>query len=491
MHDRAAETSDGLRRPTRWRPADAQAPAAALLPACPAPTARQPVNVPAAALRQTIRTVASQAGNRATQRAVLALQRETAQDVITRYSDWGGLSVRAGALGQYLGQRARAGDYGIVTQVVHASELHSYDKDDVAVATMKQFSVSDVIMMARNQAAVQMLRLLKNEMTDWWSWRITDEERRLGDLIAAVLDDPGARVIWNRARILEIKNSVATDLEALTQLYSDDSVVDDGTLAGRTSAVLGVTASLVVPGLQTGVEFSDTGFAGDQNPGGAGFRDPHPSSRNQVGHFLTAVGLQFSPDLVSRPIPGIGLVRATLGVPTGNTVREMIQAPAALSDEDVALRLTIGHEKAPDPPGGMATAVSILFAGIGERLGPAPEDETEDQRERRVAEAMMDETRRQVIAIIQAFRAQFAACSDADVTAWNKAITASGLGDTLDLGAAEPELQRISIVYAQRGNSIQDLRLSLVGWRLGQLLRSNAFGNDRKRVAAWLRTNLG
>lgn len=119
-------------------------------PACFRP-ARQPVTVPAAALRRTIQTVASQAGNRATQHAVLAVQRETAQDVIIRYSDWGGLSVREGALGQYLGQRARAGDYTIVTQVVHANELHSYEKDDVAVATMKQFCVPDVIMMARNQ----------------------------------------------------------------------------------------------------------------------------------------------------------------------------------------------------------------------------------------------------------------------------------------------------------------------------------------------------
>lgn len=54
---------------------------------------------------------------------------------------------------------------------------------DVAVATMRQFPVPGVIMMARNQAAVQMLRPLKNEMTDWWSWRITDSVVDDGTLV--------------------------------------------------------------------------------------------------------------------------------------------------------------------------------------------------------------------------------------------------------------------------------------------------------------------
>ena len=142
-------------------------------------------------------------------------------------------------------------------------------------------------------------------------------------------------------------------------MFEDDEVIDDGTVAGRLQSILGATGHLVVPGLQTGIDFQDTGFAGNQEPNGPGFRDPHPSSRNQVGHFLTAVGLQFSPAVVSRPIPFFG------------TIRQMVQAPPTMSDADVALRLTIGHEKAPDPNGTMA-AIDVLLTGELEDLLPGP-----------------------------------------------------------------------------------------------------------------------
>lgn len=415
--------------------------------------------------RVVVQRLSALAGNNAVQQAMAVLQRETAQEVIDRHTNLGGLNLQEEELGAYLGQRALASDYAIVAQVIE--ELPSSDRDDVAAETMKKFSIPAVCTMARNPAAVQMLRLLKNAMTDFPRWR-TEEEVRLSELVAAVLDDPGARDSWNRARIEQVKGDASSDLEALAQLFADDQLVDDGTVQSRALEVLSATAHRVVPGLQTGIEFSDSGFAGDRNAGGAGFRDPHASSRNQVGHFLTAVGLQFSPDVVSRQIPGIGLVRLALGVPNGNTIRELIQAPDTLTDEDVALRLTIGHEKAPDPPGGAEAAIAVL-------LSPAPV----------VASQAM------IRMIVGAFRAQFAACSDADVEAWNRAIAALGTANRLNLDAAEPQLQRIGIVFAYRGNSVQDLRLSLVGWRLGQMLRSNAFGNDRQRVAAWLRSNLG
>ena len=41
-----------------------------------------------------------------------------------------------------------------------------------------------------------------------------------------------------------------------------------------------------------------------------------------------------------------------------------------------------------------------------------------------------------------------------------------------------------------RGNSHQDLRLSLVGWRFGQLVQGGRFA-DRYAAAGWLRANLG
>lgn len=430
------------------------------------------------------------AGNRALQRALITVQRETANEIIELHTNWGGLNLNEEAVGEDLAARVRRGDYRIVTAVLTAERMTSSNRDDVATETLRHLDTQSIIRIAKNPTAVQMLRIMKNEMTDLWSWVITDEERRLADLIAAILNDPGARNLWNRQRILEIKASAGNDLAALAQLFDSDEIVDDGTLQSRTAAVLDVTAHLVIPGLQTGIDFGDTGFAGDQRPGGAGFRDPHPSSRNQVGHFLTAVGLEFSPGVVSTQIPALRLVRAAFGAPDADTVREMIHAPASMSDADVALRLTIGHEKAPDP-NGTNSALSIAIAGVGEMLAGGPDGETDEQRDERVGRAVIEETRRQILEVIHAFKRQFDACTDDDVATWNRAIAALGSADQLNIGAAQGELSRIAINFAQRGNSIQDMRLSLVGWRLGQMLSSGAFGDDRRRVAAWIRTNLG
>ena len=65
-------------------------------------------------------------------------------------------------------------------------------------------------------------------------------------------------------------------------------------------------------GLQTGISFHDTGFAAD-------FKDPWPSSDNQVGHFLTAVGLSFNPAKVKQSFGG-------------RSLRDWLGAPAAMSD---------------------------------------------------------------------------------------------------------------------------------------------------------------
>jgi hypothetical protein len=66
---------------------------------------------------------------------------------------------------------------------------------------------------------------------------------------------------------------------------------------------------------------------------------------------------------------------------------------------------------------------------------------------------MLEETHRQVIAIIDAFRTQVAACTDAEsrcscnrraivYEAWNRACVALGTGDTFNMAAAEPKLVR-------------------------------------------------
>ena len=167
----------------------------------------------------------------------------------------------------------------------------------------------------------------------------------------------------------------------------------------------------------------------------------------------------------------------------------MVQAPAGMSDQDVALRLTIGHEKGPDPSA-VEAFMNILTTGVIESWKDGPEGETEEERNKRIGDAVARETQRQVDEIIAAYRAQFRATTDEDIAAWNEALQALGTDQQLNLGAAEAPLSRIHVDPTQRGNSRQDLRLSLVGWRLGQLIGSGGFA-DGHAVAAWIRQNLG
>ncbi len=408
------------------------------------------------------------------------LQRETAQELVDKYTDKGYIwnTLRVGDLANDLVTKTRAKQYAFVRQVI--LEGVSYSKrDDVSLAILNSLTIPELIQMAHDPAAVPLFQVLADELSGGWE---TEEEANKVQLLRAVLSGGPDRLLWNRQRILALKALAPTDLEALALLFEDDSIVDEGTVSSRLQSILQVTEHPVIPGLQTGIDFGDTGFAGDQQPGGSGFRDPHPESRNQVGHFLTAVGLEFSPDVVSRPIPIFV------------SIRSMVGAPAQMSNQEVALRLTIGHEKRPDPPGGVAIFIDIITTGLIERyLAEGPEGETEEERDRRVGEAIEREIGQKIQEVIAAFRAQFQATTDDDIAAWSAAQAQLGTGNTLDRSALEGStspLNRIAVDPSQRGNSQQDLRLSLVGWKLGQLIQSGAFP-DRTSLARWIRTNLG
>jgi hypothetical protein len=284
----------------------------------------------------------------------------------------------------------------------------------------------------------------------------------------------------NLARIRQLARQAPTDLEALALLFEDDGIVDDGTVAGRLSALLRATERRSLPGLQTAIPFGDTGFAGERRPGGAGLRDPWPASRNQVGHFLTAVGLQVAPEVVSRPVPVLGSIRRVVG------------APAAMSDREVALRLTIGHEKVPDPPNALEASLLILAQGLVAVRWIVAKDGTVKERARRIVAALLAEACRQAVNSIITYRAQFHATTDDDLAAWQEALRVSGKGRAFDwqaLEGASSPLGAITIANGE-GNSVQDLRLSLAGWRLGQLIACGAF-DRRQDVAAWIRRTLG
>ena len=262
----------------------------------------------------------------------------------------------------------------------------------------------------------------------------------------------------NQERIITLRSSTGfNDAEALALMFEDKEIADDRTLPGRLKAILDATESKIVPGLQTGIEFQDVGFKGDRNHGGKGFKDPHPSSRNQVGHFLTAVGLAFRPETVSRHVLGIRM-------------RDHIGIPKELSDDDVALRLTIGHELSPDP--------NVLLAGIlgaafppGLPLGGA-------------SAAIYYE-------IWNSYRNQFFSVKPEDIAAFVIALNALGTNPLLNMDLAEVALLPIflKIRVQERGNSYQDLRLSLVGWYLGKAILQGRFTTGAQ-VAEWIRRNL-
>jgi len=284
----------------------------------------------------------------------------------------------------------------------------------------------------------------------------------------------------NQVRVRHIAAEAPTDLEALARLFEDDGILDDGTVGGRVYAILEATGRRSIPGLQTAVPFGDVGFAGDRRLGGAGFRDPWPASRNQPGHFLTAVGLSFAPEIVSRPIPLLGSIRAMVG------------APDTMSDAEVALRLSIGHEKVADPPNTAEAALEVVAAMALAARRIIGQDLTASERARRIGAVFVKEAWGQFRSTLDTFKTQFNATTARDIAAWRKTLRMSGSAKAFDRRAVEGRrspLNAIAITGGE-GNSIQDLRLTLVGWQLGQLLARGAF-KDRHAIGPWLRRALG
>jgi len=252
-------------------------------------------------------------------------------------------------------------------------------------------------------------------------------------------------------------------VESLARSFTDTRITDRVTSSAsapeaRLETILDATEHNVIRGLQTGGAVQDWRDAGFRRE----FVDPHPSSANQVGHFLTAVRLGFDPGSVTRSAGprtsqrpsehGVGdLLRVALGeivkrdyLLRSVRIRDIVDPLGRFSNEEVALRLIIGHEKAPDP------------------LPGQPEQ----------------------------FLRQFNRATDADIQVFRKAELALGSGHRLNIAEAMVILRQISIDSSMRGNSYEDLALSLVGWHFGRLLREGHF-TSTAQVADWLRVNLG
>jgi hypothetical protein len=224
------------------------------------------------------------------------------------------------------------------------------------------------------------------------------------------------------------------DAESLARMFEDGRIADDGTLPGRIEAILEATEHRWIPWMHTFLDvpglfelrgFADRGFRAD-------LRDPWPVSRDQTGHLLTALALALYPARLEDRRLGI-------------RVRDLAGAPRAMPNRAVAVRLAIGHEKAPDPG-------------------------------------------RYDLLILRKLRRQFAAASDGDVAVFDRAQTVLAAGTDVDLARARQALAGITVGCGQ-GNSAPDLLLTLVAYHLARLIDHATFVAPAD-VAAWLRRNL-
>lgn len=245
-----------------------------------------------------------------------------------------------------------------------------------------------------------------------------------------------AKRLWvlNWRRIQAIRHEAgANDAEALARFFEDGQIRDNGSLHGRVQAILEATEHRWFSGFRTPLDVS--GLQDCHGFGYQGFRpeyhDPWPTSRDQVGHFLTALGLALYPGAVSRRRLFLRL-------------RDWVGAPRTMPDAEVALRLIIGHEKLPDP---------VL---------PDP-------------------------LVLPKVRRQFASVTAADVAIFRRALAAQA-GWELDLQRARSDLAGIE-VGSGTGNSWPDVYLSLAGYHMAGLVQDGRISSP-VQIAAWVRDNL-
>jgi hypothetical protein len=220
------------------------------------------------------------------------------------------------------------------------------------------------------------------------------------------------------------------DLEFLARLFEDDRIIDTGTgneLQNRLNTILAASTD----GSNNGVTHFAGIYAGVTDLGfRKAFKDPFPGkSDNQVGHFTTAVDMGFRPLQTLAILPKFVRDQIDDGTPT-----------AFPKEEIICVRLIIGHEQVADD----ATNANIRAA-----LSP-----TNDE-------------------ILQFFSAL-------------GMVTAS---PNQDINRSRAGLSGIRIGTGQ-GNSMQDLHLSLFGFKFGKMIRQGTIAT-RNDAALWIRTNIG
>lgn len=250
----------------------------------------------------------------------------------------------------------------------------------------------------------------------------------------------------------------ADNAEALARVFEDDAV-DEVPLRGSARPGGGAHASAATEAqtrLESILAATSSGpglhFATFGNWDHAGFktryRDPHPSSSRQVGHYLTAVHLGYAPEVLGEAVEarrGSMMLLHALGGLAGLAVYWAdpfrIRPENHEERESLAIRLMVGHELTPD--GGVAGEARTVWAGT---MGDG--------------EAVFRRALREL----------------ADL-------------DDMDVPAAEAVLRAIPIDDTLEGNSRQDMILTLVGCRFGMAVRNGEIAT-RAAAAAFTRREL-
>jgi hypothetical protein len=218
-------------------------------------------------------------------------------------------------------------------------------------------------------------------------------------------------------------------VELLAALFEDGQIADDNAavpLVNRLRTILGASSNGANGGLTHFAGFlagwSDDGFR-------TAFKDRWPSSRNQCGHFLTAVHLGFD------PMKGFAFAnsQSSLGTFFGMTTSGV---PAT---EGICCRMIVGHEQVGD---------DAWLAAIRQVKSP----------------------------------------SDDEVRTFFNAVVKCKPDPIVDLPKAQSLLASIT-VGNDTGNSREDLHLSLYGYIFGTRIRAGDL-QELAQGSQWIRGNL-
>ncbi len=197
--------------------------------------------------------------------------------------------------------------------------------------------------------------------------------------------------------------------------------------------------------LHTGGSWRHTGHDGFRSE----FQDPWLGSRDQVGHFLTAV---------NHALNGAGHAAAASTGATAGSVED-------------ALLLDLGHEFIADPTLNPFRDSPWIYPGFSDQFHAA---DSTDVTEFRAALANMQDDPDATVDL-QRLR------TDLNSIIVRRAVPILPVRRDREPEYPPPE---------RYGNSVQDLMLTAMGWHFAAMIRAGAFV-DAEQAASWLDANLG